>query len=174
MKEVVMGVEEGVLQESDISDQLLERCLYTNHSSNPDLLIRTSGEVRLSDFLLWQSTFSVLSFLEVLWPDFSIWHLYAAIIHYQRNYDAVMAKANNLQNRERLLQESDKKCVLQEMKKCSDCENDKVHHEDLDLCSLRDKVIEYAKKRKHREDLFVNKLNEKRDLFLASKLAPVK
>ena len=179
---------------SDVSEELLERCLYTNQSPEPDLLIRTSGEVRLSDFLLWQvscdylwhkvnftlsifwsevkqayvlqlwmdfwsrydrkntftfcgtgqwlfkllfvchlyalilrfqllknlcqcficwtqllfnynykvqflwlvcaflhfqSAFSVLSFLEVLWPDFSIWHLYAAIIHYQRSFAGV-------------------------------------------------------------------------------------
>ena len=39
---------------SDVSEELLERCLYTNKSRHPDLLIRTSGEVRLSDFLLWQ------------------------------------------------------------------------------------------------------------------------
>lgn len=39
---------------SDISESLLDKCLYTNHSPHPDILIRTSGEVRLSDFLLWQ------------------------------------------------------------------------------------------------------------------------
>lgn len=39
---------------SDVSESLLDKCLYTNHSPHPDILIRTSGEVRLSDFLLWQ------------------------------------------------------------------------------------------------------------------------
>ena len=55
----------------------------TNSQSRPDLLIRTSGESRLSDFLLWQSTYSVTHFANVLWPDFGLHHLMAAIFHYQ-------------------------------------------------------------------------------------------
>ena len=50
----------------------------------PDLLIRTSGEVRLSDFLLWQSTYSVTYFTNVLWPGFGLCHFMAAIFYYQR------------------------------------------------------------------------------------------
>ena len=64
------------------------RCLYTcdsssSFSSPPDLLVRTSGEVRLSDFLLWQSSYSVTHFTQVLWPEFSLHHLLAAVFHYQ-------------------------------------------------------------------------------------------
>ncbi|XP_067399434.1 dehydrodolichyl diphosphate synthase complex subunit DHDDS isoform X2 [Emydura macquarii macquarii] len=56
VREMAWGVEQGLLEPSDVSESLLDKCLYTNNSPNPDLLIRTSGEVRLSDFLLWQST----------------------------------------------------------------------------------------------------------------------
>ena len=54
-----------------------------NKQSNPNLLVRTSGESRLSDFLLWQSRYSVTHFTKVLWPDFGFNHLMAAIFHYQ-------------------------------------------------------------------------------------------
>ncbi|XP_076719289.1 dehydrodolichyl diphosphate synthase complex subunit DHDDS isoform X3 [Callospermophilus lateralis] len=54
VREMAWGVEQGLLDPSDISESLLDKCLYTNHSPHPDILIRTSGEVRLSDFLLWQ------------------------------------------------------------------------------------------------------------------------
>ncbi|XP_024241767.2 dehydrodolichyl diphosphate synthase complex subunit DHDDS isoform X2 [Oncorhynchus tshawytscha] len=52
--EMAWGVEQGLIKSSDVSEALLSRCLYSSNSPNPDLLIRTSGEVRLSDFLLWQ------------------------------------------------------------------------------------------------------------------------
>uniref|UniRef100_A0AAA9TB76 Alkyl transferase n=1 Tax=Bos taurus TaxID=9913 RepID=A0AAA9TB76_BOVIN len=54
VREMAWGVEQGLLDPSDVSESLLDKCLYTNHSPHPDILIRTSGEVRLSDFLLWQ------------------------------------------------------------------------------------------------------------------------
>ena len=71
---------------SDVSEELLERCLYTGDSPQPDLVIRTSGEIRLSDFLLWQSSYSCLCFQSVLWPEFSVWNLLSAILHYQSNF----------------------------------------------------------------------------------------
>lgn len=51
---VVSGVEDGALRVSDVTQQLLSSCLYTSASPDPELLIRTSGEVRLSDYMLWQ------------------------------------------------------------------------------------------------------------------------
>ncbi|XP_028837377.1 dehydrodolichyl diphosphate synthase complex subunit DHDDS isoform X2 [Denticeps clupeoides] len=54
VKEMAWGVQQGLIKSSDVSDELLSQCLYSRNSPNPDLLIRTSGEVRLSDFLLWQ------------------------------------------------------------------------------------------------------------------------
>ena len=79
------AVSEGLLEPEDITEDLLERCLYTQMSSKVDLLIRTSGEVRLSDFLLWQSSFSVIYFTDILWPEFSVRNLMAGIFYYQRH-----------------------------------------------------------------------------------------
>lgn len=78
------GVEVGMLKPDDIDEQLLNDCLYTNKSIDPDILIRTSGEVRFSDFLTWQSGNSHIWFTDVLWPELSVWHLLAAIFNYQR------------------------------------------------------------------------------------------
>ena len=54
VKDICKGVQENQLELNDITDNLIESCLYTSHSCDVDLLVRTSGEVRLSDFLLWQ------------------------------------------------------------------------------------------------------------------------
>ena len=64
-------VESGALQASDITSQLLEDHLDTAGIPHPDLLIRTSGELRLSNFLLWQCAYSELVFLDTNWPDFT-------------------------------------------------------------------------------------------------------
>jgi undecaprenyl diphosphate synthase len=58
--------------------------LYTNGSQDPDLIIRTGGEVRISNFLIWQLSYSELYFTNVLWPDFSPLELDKAIIEYQK------------------------------------------------------------------------------------------
>jgi len=78
-------VEQGDLKPADLDQDLLERLMYTNHSSRPDLLIRTSGETRLSDFLLWQASSSITYFTPVLWPEFSIWQLLVGVFFYQRH-----------------------------------------------------------------------------------------
>ena len=78
------AVENGDLKASEIDATTIENYLYTG-SSKPELLVRTSGEVRLSDFLLWQSAYSVTYFSEVLWPEFSLWNLLLAIFYYQRH-----------------------------------------------------------------------------------------
>jgi hypothetical protein len=70
---------------SDIDESLIDKCLYTCNSNSVDLLVRTSGEVRLSDFLLWQSSNSTLSFIDKLWPEFTIWNFYLGILYYQLN-----------------------------------------------------------------------------------------
>ncbi|XP_058454602.1 dehydrodolichyl diphosphate synthase complex subunit DHDDS [Malaya genurostris] len=81
---VAEGISEGKLREDDIDANLLGSCMYSKECSEPDLLVRTSGEVRLSDFLLWQSSSTVIYFTKTLWPDFSIWHLFGAVFYYQR------------------------------------------------------------------------------------------
>lgn len=72
------------LLDDDISDRLLEECLYSRHSPSPDLLFRTSGETRISDFLMWQLNSTVLYFTKILWPQITIWNFLAGIFSYQR------------------------------------------------------------------------------------------
>ncbi|XP_055716990.1 dehydrodolichyl diphosphate synthase complex subunit DHDDS [Phlebotomus papatasi] len=86
VRTITEGVNESILDQEAITDELINRCLHTKHSTNPDLLIRTSGETRLSDFLLWQVSSTILYFTKILWPEITIWHLLGAIIQYQRFY----------------------------------------------------------------------------------------
>lgn len=66
-----------------INDEMISRHLYTKDDSDPELVIRTGGRIRLSNFLLWQTAYSELYFTEVLWPDFSPEELKKAILWYQ-------------------------------------------------------------------------------------------
>ena len=74
----------GRLDPDRIDDRVLARHLYAPDMPDPDLLVRTSGEIRISNFLLWQLAYSELVFSDVLWPDFRREHLFAAIAEYQR------------------------------------------------------------------------------------------
>jgi undecaprenyl diphosphate synthase len=74
----------GELDPVDIDEDMLARRLYTAAFPDPDLLIRTSGELRLSNFLLWQLAYAELFVTPVLWPDFRRQHLWEAILEYQR------------------------------------------------------------------------------------------
>ncbi|KAI1294855.1 Dehydrodolichyl diphosphate synthase complex subunit DHDDS [Halotydeus destructor] len=85
------GVKTGQLQSADIDEHLIQKCLFSRHSPDPDLLIRTSGEVRLSDFLLWQSSHTILEFTNVLWPAFTQWDLFKIIFKYQRHHPKALA-----------------------------------------------------------------------------------
>ncbi|CAG9830653.1 unnamed protein product [Diabrotica balteata] len=85
IKSVVDGVQEGSFKCEDISEDLISKSLYSKFDKNPGMMIRTSGEVRLSDFLLWQLSDTYLYFTDVLWPDFSLWHLFTIILSYQRS-----------------------------------------------------------------------------------------
>lgn len=82
---VVKGVEAKNLDLDDVTSDLVERAMYTEDGIVPDLLIRTSGEIRLSDFMLWQSSWSCIYFTPVLWPEFTIWELLKAVFEYQRS-----------------------------------------------------------------------------------------
>mmetsp|Transcript_22172 Transcript_22172/g.39312 ORF Transcript_22172/g.39312 Transcript_22172/m.39312 type:complete len:307 (-) Transcript_22172:708-1628(-) len=82
MQHTVQAAREGRIEKEDITSDLLAHCLYTRGSS-PDLLIRTSGETRLSDFLVWQCNKSHLCFLHVTWPELRLWHFVYCILHYQ-------------------------------------------------------------------------------------------
>jgi len=76
---VAKAVQDGSLQPNSITEEVFERFLDTSNTPSPDLLIRTSGEQRLSNFLLWQLAYSELIFMDTLWPDFTKQHLEEAI-----------------------------------------------------------------------------------------------
>jgi len=82
----------GEIKPDDIDETRFARALMTDGIPDPDLLIRTSGEQRISNFLLWQSAYAELMFTDVLWPDFGKAHLEAAIAEYakrERRYGAI-------------------------------------------------------------------------------------
>ena len=83
VKQIAVKVEKGEIIPANIDSTLFEKFLNTAGFPEPELLIRTSGEYRLSNFLLWQIAYSELYFSETLWPDFRREHLYEAIISYQ-------------------------------------------------------------------------------------------
>ena len=77
-------VEAGRMTPADVDEAALARRLYTAEWPDPDLLIRTSGEHRLSNFLLWQVAYAEFHVTSVLWPDFTRRHLFEAILDFQR------------------------------------------------------------------------------------------
>jgi undecaprenyl diphosphate synthase len=77
-------VADGRLDPDKINDRTVARHLYEPDMPDPDLLVRTSGEFRISNYLLWQLAYAELVFTDVLWPDFRREHLFEAIAEYQR------------------------------------------------------------------------------------------
>lgn len=83
-KTIAQKVKDGELEIDDVDEETFEKHLYTSHMpKDPDMIIRTSGEERLSGFLLWQSAYSELLFLDVYWPDFRLIDLMRAIRTFQ-------------------------------------------------------------------------------------------
>jgi undecaprenyl diphosphate synthase len=80
---VAKSVAEGKLDQDEISELTFQRYLYTAGTPDPDLLIRTSGERRISNFLLWQLAYTEIYVTDVLWPDFTREHLVTAIRDFQ-------------------------------------------------------------------------------------------
>ena len=83
VKEIAAKVLEGLIKPEQIDETLVEKSLSTADMPNPDLLIRTSGEERISNYLLWQIAYSELYFSKKYWPDFSKEDLYEAVVNYQ-------------------------------------------------------------------------------------------
>ena len=73
----------GEIALEDVNEELIDRTLTTHKYPHPELMIRTSGELRISNFLLWEIAYSELYFTTVLWPDYRKEHLYEAIMEYQ-------------------------------------------------------------------------------------------
>ena len=84
VKQIAKKVQSGEIAIEDISEQTISNCLYTRGMPDPDLLIRTSGEIRTSNFLPWQIVYSEFLFVEKNWPDFSEEDLDNSILEYQK------------------------------------------------------------------------------------------
>ncbi len=84
IKEISTKVKNNIISVENIDDSIINKHLYTQNLPDVDLLIRTSGEQRISNFLLWQIAYAELYFTNVLWPDFRKEDLYKAIIEYQK------------------------------------------------------------------------------------------
>jgi undecaprenyl diphosphate synthase len=84
MQLIAADVASGTLQPAGITEDVIRARLYTDNCPDPDLLIRTSGERRLSNFMLWQVAYAELYISNVLWPDFDRAALYEAILDFQR------------------------------------------------------------------------------------------
>ncbi|QCX32269.1 isoprenyl transferase [Caloramator sp. E03] len=83
IKNIAKEVYNKNIEIDKIDENLISNYLYTSNIPDPDLLIRTSGELRISNFLLWQIAYTELWFTDVYWPDFKPYHLYKAIKDYQ-------------------------------------------------------------------------------------------
>jgi len=84
VQDLLNDIRRGTLAEQDVTKDLFSRYLDTAGLPDPDLLIRTSGEYRISNFLLWQSAYTEFYYTDVLWPDFNRDELFRAITEYQR------------------------------------------------------------------------------------------
>jgi len=84
VKKIAVKVKNNIISPENIDESVINEHLYTQNLPDVDLLIRTSGEQRISNFLLWQIAYAELYFTETLWPDFKKENLYKAIIEYQK------------------------------------------------------------------------------------------
>ena len=84
VKEISIKVKNNIISPENIDESIINEHLYTRNLPDVDLLIRTSGEQRISNFLLWQIAYAELHFTKVLWPDFKKTDLFNAIIEYQK------------------------------------------------------------------------------------------
>ncbi|EDO38831.1 predicted protein [Nematostella vectensis] len=161
IKTMAKAVEDGALKPMDISENVLDQCLYTHQSPEPDLLIRTSGEVRFSDFLLWQCSYTSLSFLKVLWPEFSVWNFYSAILSYQWNFTAIQKIRQDAQkDKIHKEMEADLEVVLNELR----AENVCVSNGSSSSNGTR--VEKYQDKKRERIERFLSGLDELRTDYL--------
>jgi len=82
-KEIASKVKNNIISPENVDETIINKHLYTRNLPDVDLLIRTSGEERISNFLLWKIAYAELYFLDILWPEFNETHLHLAIDNYQ-------------------------------------------------------------------------------------------
>jgi len=83
---ICQGVKQGNIKPEEVNEEMIANNLYTAGLPDPDLMIRSSGEMRISNFLLWQSAYTEYWVTDTLWPDFSASELYRAIYDYQQRH----------------------------------------------------------------------------------------
>ena len=83
LKGIVSDAANGTIKKDDIDEETLRNYLATNYMPDPDLLIRTGGELRVSNFLLWQMAYTEFYFIDLLWPDFRQEHFFEAVYDFQ-------------------------------------------------------------------------------------------
>lgn len=84
VRKIAQEAQQGALRPDQIDEALFRSYLWTRNLPDPELLIRTSGELRLSNFLLWESAYTEFVFLPIFWPEFRRQHLYQAVCEYQQ------------------------------------------------------------------------------------------
>jgi undecaprenyl diphosphate synthase len=97
-RKIAHDVNNGTLREQDISEKTINNYLATCGTPNPDLMIRTGGEHRISNFLLWQAAYSEFYFTDTFWPDFGEEELYEAIIDFQQRERRYGKTSEQLEN----------------------------------------------------------------------------
>lgn len=98
VRDIAEKVAQGELQPSDIDESVVNAALSTYPTPDPDLIIRTSGELRLSNFLMWQAAYSEFYFTSILWPDFTETDLAQALQDYDRRHRRFGAVVSNDEN----------------------------------------------------------------------------
>ena len=99
VREIAQRALQGDIAPNEISEELISRSLYTAGMPDPDLLIRTAGQMRLSNYLLWQLSYSEILFSQVLWPDFSPFELEMAVEEFgrrRRTYGRILTTSPNI------------------------------------------------------------------------------
>ena len=97
-RQIAQDVKDGTLSVDDITEETINDRLWTNFMPDPELLIRTGGELRISNYLLWQIAYSELYFCDTYWPDFMEEDLHKAIVSYQnrqRRFGKTEAQVEN-------------------------------------------------------------------------------
>lgn len=112
-------VTDGQLSVENITEKTLNKAMYSAGLEDPDILFRTSGEIRLSDFLLWQTSFSYIFFTKELWPEFSVWSVFEGVLHYQIHSRKIRRARNDYKAETRFLQEQEQKCSKLKKEKIS-------------------------------------------------------
>ena len=100
VKDIAREVAEGKIKIEDICESTISEHLTTNFMPDPDLLIRTGGEIRISNYLLWQIAYSELYFCDTYWPDFSEEDLHKAIATYQKKQRRFGLTEEQVENKE--------------------------------------------------------------------------